>query len=408
MDTWTRSLSLAAAALALGALGAADATAKSDDLKVEAPLIRPDGAPDANAKGRVKVEHDPKKNRDKMDVEAENIDTSLTFELWVEDAGGTLQFVATMPFNGPGEVEVEFDTHEDLPLPFGASQVKSLAGRDLEVRVGGATYLVGEVPDVEAGGSGSGSGSGSSGGGDWIKVKSSMVRPSGAPDSNASGYVELRRREKDQRQRFKVEAEHIDPSVGFSVWLETGVGSGVLSNVGGMKPDDADEVELELDTGDGAQLPFGVADVDLLTGRSVEVRDGAGQVYLQGVVPALGGGSNQTQAAQVELTASVGKGRIKLKSKPKAANERFEVRLKKLAKKSGVQIWMRSPATGTFQMVTGLTTNGGGKAKFKVKTKSGQPLPFGAATLDALAGVDVEVRDAQSGAVLQSGTIPSL
>ena len=378
--------------------------AKSNDQKAESPLSRPPGAPDGDAKGRVKVEHDADKNRDKMDVEAENIDTSLTFELWVEDAGGALQFVANMPVSGPGEVEVEFDTDEDLPLPFGANQVKDLAGRGLEVRVGSATYLVGTVPDVGAGGSGGGSGGG---GGDWIKVKSSLVRPAGAPDPNAKGYVELRRRDKDARQRFKVEAEHVDPSVGFSVWLEDAVGSGVLASVGAMVQDDIDEVELELDTGDGAQLPFGVADVDLLTGREVEVRDGAGQVYLRGVVPALGG-STKTQKTSADLSSTVGEGRIRLKSKPKAPFERIEIKLKKLAKKSGVEIWMRDPATGTFTLVSALTTNGGGAAKYKAHTKKGQPLPLGAATLAGLAGVDVEVRDATSGVVLQSGTVPTL
>src|SRR5690606_8303444 len=144
---------------------------------------------------------------------------SLSFEIWVADAQGTLQFVAVMPVNGPNEVEGEFDTHEDLPLPFGATQVKDLAGRALEVRSGGATYLEGTIPDV-GGAGGGGSGGGGSGGGDWITIKASMVRPAGAPDSNATGYVELRRRDADQRQRFKVEAEHVDVSVGFAVWLE--------------------------------------------------------------------------------------------------------------------------------------------------------------------------------------------
>lgn len=392
-------LFLAGAAIACG-----DAIAKSDDQKAEAPLIRPTGAPDGNAKGKVKVEHDASKNRDKMDVEAENIDTSLTFDLFVENAGGTLVFVGTMPVNGPGEVEIEFDTDEDLPLPFGASQVSELAGRDLEVRSGGVAYLAGTIPDVASGGSGSGSGSG----GDWIKVKSAMVRPAGAPDSNASGYVELRRRDQNQRQRFKVEADHIDPSVGFSVWLETAVGSGVLQNVGAMQQEESDEVELELDTGDGAQLPLGVADVDELTGRVVEVRDGGGATYLTGVVPFLSGGSSSVAKTSTDLVATVGKGKIRLKSNSKAPYQRLEVRCKKLAKKSAVELWMRDPGTGTFAMVQALQTNGGGNTKYKVQTKKGQPLPFGAATLGALAGVDLEVRDATSGNVLQSGQVPSL
>jgi hypothetical protein len=76
----------------------AAALAKGGDTqKAETPMTRPAGAPDTNAAGKIRVEHDTGDNRDKLKVEAQYIDTSLTFEAWVADGGGTLTFIANMP-----------------------------------------------------------------------------------------------------------------------------------------------------------------------------------------------------------------------------------------------------------------------------------------------------------------------
>jgi len=389
------------------ALLSATALAGSDQ-KAEAPLVRPAGAPDGDAKGKVRVEHDSEKNRDKMKVEAEQIDTSSTFELWVADIVGTLTFIGVMPIDGPGEVEIELDTKEGPPLPFAATNVAELAGRSLEVRSAGATYLTGTIPQIGSGGGGSGGSGGSGGGGDWIKVISPLVRPGGAPDANAKGKVEVRRRDEDQRQKFKVEAENIDPSLGFSTWLETAVGSGTLQNIGAMPKDGFDEVELELDTGDGDALPLGVADLDELAGRVVEVRDSAGNVYLTGIVPSLSAAGSAPVKTKTTLNATVGEGRLRLRSKPAKGKQEFELRIKKLAAKSMVDVWMRGPGAGAFALVTTMKTSGGGGATFSVKTKKGQTLPLAAASLQALSGADIEVRDTTTGQLLQSGTVPAL
>lgn len=386
------------------AIGSSSAFAGSDDLKAEAPLTRPAGAPDSNAKGEVKIEHDLDKDRHKLWVEAENIDTSLSFEAWIADAGGTMQFVGVMPIDDPGEVEIEFDSDDGPPLPFGASTVESLSGRAVEVRSGGQIYLTGTIPSFNGSGGGGGGGSGS-GGGDWIKVKQSLVRPANSPDSDVTGYVEVRYRTKDNDQKFKVEAEHIDTNVSFSVFLETAVGSGVMQNVGSMKIDDSNEVELEIETEDGDALPFGVAHVSELAGRSVEVRDAGNAIYLAGVIPDIDG-SNKNAQAKTSLSGA-GKADLKIQKKAKKGDHRFELKLSKVEKQTDFEIWLFDPSQGAMVKVTDVKTKKNGTGKYKVRTKKGQALPLGAATIDQISGLQIELR-LTDGSVRFSGAVPSL
>lgn len=400
-------LFLASAGLALLSPGA---LARSNDIKVEAPLLRPASPPDADAKGRVRAEHDPDDDRDKLDFELEHLDLALTYELYMDDGLGALTLIGTFVIDDePNQLELDFDTEEDLPLPFGATQVAALAGRAVEVRSSGAVYLFGTVPDIN-GGTGGGSGGGGGGGGsgsDWVTSKSFLSRPIPAPDSNATGYVELRKRAKDNRERFKVEADHIDTSIAFAVFLENALGSGVLENVGSMSVDGVDEVELELDTGDGAQLPFGVAVVDDLIGRRVEVRDDLGAVYLFGTVPSIGT-SQKADQAKSSLAGDDGKGQIRIAIQPKKGNQSFEVQVKKTLKKTLVDLYLFNSVTSQFELVASIKTNGGGNGSFEVKTKKGHSLPLGATDVADLSGAAVEVRVPGTGAVLLTGTVPTL
>jgi hypothetical protein len=391
----------------------AAALAKGGDTqKAETPMTRPAGAPDTNAAGKIRVEHDTGDNRDKLKVEAQYIDTSLTFEAWVADGGGTLTFIANMPYNGPGEVEVEFDTDEGLPLPFSAGTVESLAGRTLEVRSGGQTYLTGVIPSVSGGSGGGGGGSGSGGSNSsskWEIGKAPLMRPSPAPDSDASGYVETRKRAKDNHQKFKVEAEHLDPAGSFAVFVEDAVGSGVFANVGAMGPESKiGEFELELETEDGDALPFGVTDVADLAGRGVQVRDASDVVLLEGVVPGVSFSLKATKA-QTSLTAVIaGKGKLRLRNVPKKAQQFFELQLKKVGKGAVVEVFVFDPNTSSMALVQTLNANGGGNTKLKINTRKGQSLPLNALTLSELGGRAIEVRLQGAGTVLLTGVIPTL
>lgn len=385
-----------------------------DTLKAETPMTRPVGAPDTNAAGKIRVEHDTGDNRDKLKVEAQYIDTSLTFEAWVADGGGTLTFIANMPINGVGEVEVEFDTEEGLPLPFSVSEVATLAGRALEVRSGGQTYLAGVIPSIGGGsggggGGGSGGSGGSSSGSKWEIGKAPLMRPSPAPDSDASGYVETRKRAKDNHQKFKVEAEHLDPAGSFAVFVEDAVGSGVFANVGAMGPEDkVGEFELELETEDGDPLPFGVTSVNDLAGRGVQVRDATDAVLLEGVVPGVSFSLKATKA-QTSLTAvTAGKGKLRLRNVPKKAQQFFELQLKKVGKGAVVEIFVFDPNTSTMVLAQTLNANSGGNTKLKINTRKGQSLPLNALTLSELGGRAIEVRLQGTGTVLLTGVIPTL
>lgn len=379
-----------------------------DTLKAETPLTRPAGAPDSNAAGKIRVEHDAGNNRDKLKVEAEYIDTTLTFEAWVADGVGTMTFIANMPTNGPGEVEVEFDTDEGLPLPFSATTVESLAGRVLEVRSGGLTFLQGTIPSINGGGGGGGSGSGSGSGSKWEIGKSPLMRPTPAPDADASGYVETRKRASDNHQKFKVEAEHLDPAGSFSVFVEDAVGSGVFASAGVMgSQSSVGEFELELETEDGDALPFGVASVDDLAGRGVQVRDGSNVVYLEGMVPGVSLSQKATKAQTSLQSVVAGKGKLSMKKIPKKAQQLFELNLKKLGKSAVVEVLVLDPNLGMTVVAT-LNANKGGNTKLKINTRKGQSLPLNALSVSELAGRTIEVRLQGTNTVLLTGVIPTL
>lgn len=382
----------------------------NDDIKVENALIRPASPPDSDAYGKVRVEIDPDKNRHRLKVEAEKIDSSLPFQVWLADGSGVLQNVGTMSVNTAIEVEIEFDSKEGPALPYGTTDVTTLAGRALEVRANGLTYLLGTVPSTSggsggggSGGGGSGSGGGSGGGGTDIKVKSFLVRAAASPDFDVKGYVELRDRGTSD-QKFKVEAEHIDPSISFSVWVESSLGSGMMVQAGPMGPEDFDAVELELETEDGDPLPNGASLVSSLSGLRVEVRDATNAIYLEGTVPSISGSSSSNSKAKDSYSGSGAELKIRLESEKKG-NQSFELEVKKLSIASSVQLFVFDPNSSTLVNAASLTLNKG-KAKLKLETKKGQPLPTGATKVADLGGRAFELRDGATSTVLISGNLP--
>ncbi len=370
----------------------------------ESPLTRPNGAPDADAHGRIRVEH-RSNGREKLNVEIEDVADATSFELWMENDSAVLTLVGSFTSQGAGEQEIEFDPHDGDPLPFNAPTVASLEGRDVEVQSGGIAYLSGSVPALGSNGGGDDNGGGGGGGGGWDKARSSLTRPAGAPDPDAHGKIETRRRASNARQRFQVEIEDVPASgVVFSAFVDDG--GGTLTNVGALVPhEDAGEFELELDTGDGAQLPFGVADVDDLAGRAVEIRGDDALTYLVGTVPSLGDSLKQDKSNST-LDGGPGRAKIRARTQPRKASEQLEFEVKK-ANVAAFDVFIADPVSSVLTNVATLTVNGGGNAKLKLRTKRGQSLPFGVARVADLSGRAVELREAGTSNVVFTGSMPS-
>lgn len=398
---------LVTAGLALSVLVAGEARAGSDDLEGKAPLLRPDPAPDADAKGTVKLEHDPKKDEGEFKVKAERLDPALSFELFLEDAAGSgnLVSVGTMEADDDedegGEFKIEFESEDGLPL--GVSSVQELVGRALEVQSGGVVYLFGTVPEMSQ-----------EKGGKWQKAKSALVRPEPPVVAEAKGKIEVRSRSSDNRHRFKVKAEHL-PADSYHLFVEDAVGSGQFVDAGAMAQDDEDddegsEYEFKADTKNGDALPAGAQTAAELAGRRVEVRDSLDQVVLYGTVPDVtmppSESKKQKAKAEFEDPASEVEGKIEIRSDPKKGSEEIKIKAEKLPEHATVELYMHDDAAQWVKLAD-LETDGDGDAKWRARTKKGEPLPFGVAQVADLSGRGVKIRDPASGQDLLQMVVPS-
>ncbi|MFO0931308.1 MAG: hypothetical protein U1E39_01215 [Planctomycetota bacterium] len=240
------------------------------------------GADDADATGSVKVES--RTDREKLEVEAGRLAEGRSVEAVVV-CDGVEASLGLRTVDATGRAQWELATNDGGVLPHGAADVAALAGCTVEVRDGdtGDALLFGTIPELPAAVATGGAG------GDEARARgrATLVRTA---DGTGKGYVELRRRVKDGevRQRFEVEAEGQSPGASLDVFAEDPSNPGTPAFVATVVVDAFGEAELELDTHDGASLPFGATDVTAFVGLTVEVRRTSdGVVWLRGAAPSL-------------------------------------------------------------------------------------------------------------------------
>jgi hypothetical protein len=131
-----------------------------------------------------------------------------------------------------------------------------------------------------------------------------------------------------------------------------------------------------------------------------------------------GGGGGQPGKGKTTLVPPVGAldtdafARIDVKHFPVrgARQERswFRGKVRRLERSTDYTMWANDPATPATDLVQffAFTTKGNGKFNFKLDTKKGDDMPFDA-TLAALAGATMEIRDAAGTTTLLVGTIPA-
>jgi hypothetical protein len=253
-------------------------------LHSETFLVRPELAPDPDAKGRLKLDLEVGKDRDKLEVKGANLDSLGSYSVEVEDAVDSGVFVVLGALSADdddvGEFKLKLD-EKKAPLPLGMASVAELYDREIRIVDGGAAVLlVGVVPDPADMPKKKG----------FKHEKSSLAIPLGGIDPDAKGRVEIWLKGKDLRQRFRVKAENLDAAGTFTVELEDGVALGTFTAVADMVLDDdgdPGEFKLHLDTQKGEAMPGGVAIVTELEGRMVRIVDGSANVLLEGIVPEL-------------------------------------------------------------------------------------------------------------------------
>jgi len=243
-----------------------------------------------------------------------------------------------------------------------------------------------------------------------------MSRTADATDPNLEGKIVVESR--DDRERFKVEAEHATPGTELELFVIDD--NGAEENLGIRTVTAVGEAEWKLDSRDGAILPFAVASVEALEGFRVEVRERAGgTTILDGIVPALppaadpasdpsGDGTRLRGRSRLSAQEAGLEGYVEVRSRPDRGRERFKIEAEHVAPGRRVEFFVEDAGQpGTFVSHGVIAADALGEAELELHTDEGQALPGGANRVTELIGLRVEVRDASDGNVLLSGAVPT-
>ena len=112
-----------------------------------------------------------------------------------------------------------------------------------------------------------------------------LTRPSGAPDADAKGEVEIEKKGNGSEE-FEIEVKNLAADLPIDIFLEDPANRGTFNNLGPFKTNAAGRFEIEYTTAGGLPFSTNIAGLVGLEVRVVEV--GGSTPLLVGVVPALG------------------------------------------------------------------------------------------------------------------------
>ncbi len=193
---------------------------------------------------------------------------------------GSFLTVGAMAIKSPsqGRWELNLEHHGAAPPQLGVADLADLAGRQLEVRGGsGSVYLWAVLPAISS--------SPSAGS---VNQKAALATPAVAPPSPAAkGTVVVKHKASQGNSCFDLKVQKgLVPNPDYVVWIEDAPASGTFTAAGPLQMSaSGTKGRLRRDTKKGEALPLGVGSVLDLSGRAVEVRDGASAVHLVGTIP---------------------------------------------------------------------------------------------------------------------------
>lgn len=262
-------LALCTLALCAGALGFDPGGGKQDS---QTCLVRPESAPDGNAKGTLRIRS--KGNSERFDVHIMKVDAGAEHHLWIEDPidSDTFTDLGDLPGSG-GSQKLALDTKKGDTLPLGVLTTEELIGRRVEVRHADDVELEGQVPPYGLSKK-------------PAKVKETVQAEDSDPQPDITATLELRSKADKGQERIILTLKTIDFGPGpFDVFVEDGVGSGVFVDAGDVDKLSEHKGRYRRDCQKGQALPAGVMFVSDLAGRKLQVRNGADVVYLELVIP---------------------------------------------------------------------------------------------------------------------------
>jgi hypothetical protein len=244
----------------------ADAPAPPPYRTARMDMVRTDGGPDGDARGRVEVLR--RGRREWVRFRARRLEPGTPWEAFVADRSGSPVPFGSGVADSRGTAFGVVGGSDASPLPAGAASVAELATRPFQVRDGsGRVLLRGLVPGL-------GTGEG--------------TRRGAARFASDDGTVSVRVRfveaRGEGRQRATLEAAGLPPGAAVAVAADP-FGAGTVPVAGAVAGPDG-TVRISRDTRRGDPLPGGVPFLGNLAGRAFEVRAG-GEVLVAGTFPDL-------------------------------------------------------------------------------------------------------------------------
>jgi hypothetical protein len=257
-----------------------------------------------------------------------------------------------------------------------------------------------------------------------LKGSAALSPPGGPTPPGPSGKIDADFHPADghhaESSSLRIDLKDLAAGGAYTLWGDdpsTPLPDATLVQFATATADDDGHARVEFKTHDGDALPFG-ATLDALSGLAVEVHDGANAVVLAGAfptpagppgpAPALSGKSDLVRSAGSAFPDSVGhvESKIEPADAKHAASSRLHMEIRGLASHASYALWADDPAVAgtTLTQFGVVATDDHGKAHVDYDTRHGDTLPFGA-TLGALGGQALEVRDASDVALL-SGAFP--
>jgi hypothetical protein len=258
--------------------------------------------------------------------------------------------------------------------------------------------------------------------GDEVRGHASLVPPSGPAPPSPIGRMDVEVRAADAHHaassQFRIVVSALADTA-YTMWADDpATADPTLVQFASFTTGHDGHAALDYDTRDGDSMPFGASLVNL-SGKAIEMRDGANATILAGTIPSVTGPGRPPVSRGVSdltrpmaLSAEDFAGRVRAEFHPAdgahAAWSRLRIELRGLDAHAQVTLWGDDPATPAADLVqfASVTADEHRHATLTFDTHEGDALPFSASLAD-LAGKALEVRDG-AGAAILDGTFPAL
>ena len=249
--------------------------------------------------------------------------------------------------------------------------------------------------------------------------EASLVRVPDVDDDNARGWMRVRSHKNEQR--FEVKAFDIDSDE--DTLVELFIEGDVLAElilVGELRRGGEEDGEAtyhyrdRIKKGRG-ELPLGVMNISELTGRRAEIWVD-GEALLEGVIPGTSHEKSGKASSELDATADApeeARATLRMFSVPRKGSESFRLKVVQfpLMPDEALHFYLEDPNDPGVLVDQGeLVESDGddGEHRFRLRTRKGDPMPFGLAGVAEMEGLMMEVRNAAGDVVYFEGLVPAL